>query len=116
MKIDYSLIGRQLLHPLAVKILDVFAEDLGAAHSPVALSHKLGEPLGNVSYHVRVLAGLSKPSQYKPAPFADCPLLEVVDTRPVRGALEHFYGLTDHAIDAEATAGVEVDDREPVLA
>lgn len=117
MKIDYGLIGQKLLHPTAAKIIAIFEKDLGALHSPVGLARTIDEPLGNVSYHVRVLAGLNKPSQYKPAPFAKTPLLEVVDTRPVRGALEHFYGLTDHAIDAEATEGaVEVEGREPVPA
>jgi hypothetical protein len=45
--------------------------------SPSELADALGEPLGNVSYHVRILREL------------DC--LELVRTEPRRGALEHFY-------------------------
>jgi len=48
--------------------------------SPSELADALGEPLGNVSYHVRV------PRQL------DC--LELVRTEPRRGALEHFYRAT----------------------
>jgi hypothetical protein len=48
----------------------------GAA-SPSELAAALGEPLGNVSYHMRILLEL------------DC--LELVRTEPRRGALEHFY-------------------------
>jgi DNA-binding transcriptional ArsR family regulator len=45
--------------------------------SPSELADALGEPLGNVSYHVRILREL------------DC--IELVRTEPRRGALEHFY-------------------------
>jgi hypothetical protein len=43
----------------------------------------LGEPLGNVSYHVKTLL------EY------DC--VELVKTEPRRGAVEHFYRATDRA-------------------
>ena len=48
--------------------------------SPSAIADALEEPLGNVSYHMRVLREL------------DC--LELVRTEPRRGALEHFYRAT----------------------
>jgi hypothetical protein len=48
--------------------------------SPSELADALGEPLGNVSYHVRILREL------------DC--LELVRTETRRGALEHFYRAT----------------------
>jgi hypothetical protein len=48
--------------------------------SPSALADALGAPLGNVSYHVRILRQL------------DC--IELVRTEPRRGALEHFYRAT----------------------
>ena len=51
----------------------------GAA-SPSELADALEEPLGNISYHMRVLREL------------DC--LEFVRTEPRRGALEHFYRAT----------------------
>jgi DNA-binding transcriptional ArsR family regulator len=48
--------------------------------SPKQLAQALGEPVGNISYHVRVLREL------------DC--LELVRTEPRRGALAHFYRAT----------------------
>jgi hypothetical protein len=48
--------------------------------SPNQLAHALGEALGSVSYHVRILREL------------DC--VELVSTAPRRGALEHYYRAT----------------------
>ena len=48
--------------------------------SPSELAEELGEPLGNVSYHVRNLADLG--------------CIELVGTTPRRGALEHHYRAT----------------------
>ena len=48
--------------------------------SPNELSRELGDPLGNVSYHVRILREL------------DC--VELVRTEQRRGALEHYYRAT----------------------
>jgi hypothetical protein len=45
--------------------------------SPNELAKKLGEPLTNVSYHVRMLHDLG--------------CIELVQTEPRRGALEHYY-------------------------
>ncbi|MFL5895508.1 MAG: helix-turn-helix domain-containing protein [Thermoleophilaceae bacterium] len=45
--------------------------------SPVEIAEELGESLGTVSYHVRILREL------------DC--IELVGTTPVRGAVEHHY-------------------------
>jgi hypothetical protein len=45
--------------------------------SPKELAAELGEPLGNVSYHTRVLAKLG--------------CIELVSTTQRRGALEHYY-------------------------
>jgi DNA-binding transcriptional ArsR family regulator len=61
-------------HPLRMRILALLSEE---ASSPARLATRLGEPLGNVAYHVRTLSGLG--------------LLELVETRPVRGTTEHFY-------------------------
>jgi hypothetical protein len=49
----------------------------GDAASPRELSDRLGEPLGNLSYHVRVLA--------------ECGALVLVDEKRVRGTTQHFY-------------------------
>jgi DNA-binding transcriptional ArsR family regulator len=71
-------LAKALSHRLRVQILQRLTEH-GAA-SPSELADALEEPLGNVSYHVRVLREL------------DC--LQLVRTEPRRGALEHFYRAT----------------------
>jgi predicted transcriptional regulator len=53
--------------------------DAGEA-SPKELAGQLGEKLGNVSYHVRILARLG--------------LIELVRETPRRGAVEHHYRAT----------------------
>ena len=68
-------VAKALSHRLRLRILERLTEH-GVA-SPSELAAALGEPLGNVSYHVRMLREL------------DC--LELVRTEPRRGALEHFY-------------------------
>lgn len=68
---------KALAHPLRHQILQ--ALNLRTA-SPSDLAAELGEPLGNVSYHVKVLA--------------ENGAIEQVKTAPVRGALEHFYRAT----------------------
>ncbi len=71
--IDHRLV-KALAHPLRMRILTLL--DLKVA-SPSDLAEELGEPLGNVSYHVRFLANLG--------------CLELVKTTPRRGAVEHHY-------------------------
>jgi DNA-binding transcriptional ArsR family regulator len=61
-------------HPLRARILSVL--DSSEA-SPKELSAQLGEKLGNVSYHVRILVRLG--------------LIELVRETPRRGAVEHHY-------------------------
>lgn len=61
-------------HPLRARILAELDEHEA---SPKELSQALGEKLGNVSYHVRILAGLD--------------LIELVRQTPRRGAVEHHY-------------------------
>jgi hypothetical protein len=56
--------------------------------SPNQLSQELGEPLGNVSYHVKTLL------EY------DC--VELVKTEPRRGAVEHFYRATERAFFSDS--------------
>lgn len=65
---------RVLSHPLRQRILTELNE---REASPSELSQALGEPLGNVAYHVKILERNDA--------------VELVGTRPVRGALEHFY-------------------------
>ena len=64
-----------LRHPLRRRILQEMAG--GGAVSPRELANLLEKPLSNVSYHVRVLA--------------DCAAVTLVETKPVRGSMQHFY-------------------------
>jgi DNA-binding transcriptional ArsR family regulator len=71
-------LAKALSHPLRQRILQRLNED--GIRSPNELSRELGDPLGNVSYHVRILREL------------DC--VELVSTEQRRGALEHYYRAT----------------------
>lgn len=65
-------------HPLRLRILSALVAGEGSA---AALSRQFGDVhLSDVAYHLRVLA-------------EDCDLIEVVRSRPVRGAMESFYRL-----------------------
>jgi DNA-binding transcriptional ArsR family regulator len=65
---------RALNHPLRVAMLRLLSEQVA---SPNMMSKILHEPLGNVSYHAKVLL--------------ECDCIEEVRQRPRRGATEHFY-------------------------
>jgi len=73
-------------HPLRMRILEAF--DAGE-RSPRELATELGEPLGNVSYHVRMLVDLG--------------LLQLVRTTQKRGALEHHYVLAARPVISDVT-------------
>lgn len=65
---------KALAHPLRHRLLAAMSE---REASPSELATELGEPLGNVAYHVRMLETLG--------------CIELVRTTPRRGALEHHY-------------------------
>jgi len=65
---------KALSHPLRFRILVVLNQKVA---SPSEIADELGEPLGNVAYHTKILA--------------ENGAIEQVRTAPVRGALEHFY-------------------------
>lgn len=69
-----------LSHPLRVLILAHMNE---RPWSPRELERELGEGLSQVSYHVKVLH--------------DFELIELVDTQPRRGAVEHYYKAIERA-------------------
>jgi DNA-binding transcriptional ArsR family regulator len=73
-EIDDPRLVKALAHPLRIHILRVLQDRVA---SPSELAEEVSAPLGNVSYHVRFLVRVG--------------LLELVDTRPRRGALEHYY-------------------------
>jgi len=66
--------AKALAHPLRVQLLTALNEGVA---SPNELAKRLSEPLTNVSYHVRMLHDLG--------------CIELVETEPRRGALEHYY-------------------------
>jgi DNA-binding transcriptional ArsR family regulator len=78
-------LAKALAHPLRVKILTSLQKGIS---SPNQLSQELGEPLGNVSYHVKTLL------EY------DC--VELVKTEPRRGAVEHFYRATERTFFSDS--------------
>jgi DNA-binding transcriptional ArsR family regulator len=83
-------------HPLRGRILRLLAER--GIMSPSDLSRALTADLSDVSYHVKRLEAL------------EC--AELVYTRPVRGALEHFYRATERPlIDTD-----EFEDLDPITA
>jgi DNA-binding transcriptional ArsR family regulator len=86
---DYQRIAEAFVHPIKLRILALMAGPpparAPAQHlpepgwSPNSLYVAVGEPLGNVSYHVRQLQKAG--------------LIQLIATRQRRGALEHYYTL-----------------------
>jgi DNA-binding transcriptional ArsR family regulator len=86
---------KAMSHPLRAEILRILTERTA---SPAEMARELDEELSNVSYHAKQLVEF------------EC--AELVSTRPVRGALEHFYRATErHLIDTEAW-----EELDPVMA
>lgn len=86
---------RAMSHPLRASILRILTERTA---SPAEMARELDEELSNVSYHTKQLVEF------------DC--AELVSTRPVRGALEHFYRATErHLVDTE-----EWEELDPLVA
>ncbi|HMI81757.1 MAG TPA: helix-turn-helix domain-containing protein [Solirubrobacterales bacterium] len=74
---------KAMSHPLRAEVLRFLSERTA---SPAEMARELDEELSNVSYHTKQLVEF------------EC--AELVSTRPVRGALEHFYRATErHLID-----------------
>ncbi|HEX5928464.1 MAG TPA: winged helix-turn-helix domain-containing protein [Solirubrobacterales bacterium] len=67
-------------HPVRVQALVILNERVA---SPNEIAKELGESVGHVSYHIKVLR--------------ECECIELVDTAPRRGAMEHYYRATDRA-------------------
>lgn len=81
--LDWEAVARAGMHPLAVDILTLI-ESAEGEWTPKELAEALEHDLGTTSYHVRQLAARG--------------LLKMVRTEPRRGALSHFYILTDAAV------------------
>jgi len=85
--VDQRLV-RALGHPVRVQALTILNERVA---SPNEISKELGQSVGHVSYHIKVLK--------------ECECIELVDTAPRRGAMEHYYRATDRAfLNAEEWA------------
>jgi DNA-binding transcriptional ArsR family regulator len=83
-------------HPLRRDILRAMAD--GKVVSPRELSEVLGQPLSNVSYHVRVLV--------------QSEAVTLVRTKPTRGSIQHFYRSTVQAPWARQVLGLGTTDSE----
>jgi hypothetical protein len=79
--VNWELLARANTHPLRISIMEVLGLDGGRTLSPKDLSFELQAPLSTVNYHVTELAKAG--------------LIELVDQRQVRGAIEHFYRLVE---------------------
>lgn len=85
--LDQRLV-RALGHPVRVQALNILNERVA---SPNEISKELDQTVGHVSYHIKVLK--------------ECECIELVDTAPRRGAMEHYYRATDRAfLDVEEWA------------
>lgn len=81
--IDQKVV-KALAHPIRVRVLTLLNQKVA---SPSELAEEIGEPLGNVSYHVRTLLDLG--------------CIELVRTAPRRGAVEHYYRALTRPIFSE---------------
>ncbi len=77
--VDQRLV-RAMGHQVRVQALIILNERVA---SPNEISKEVGESVGHVSYHIKVLK--------------ECECIELVDTAPRRGAMEHYYRATDRA-------------------
>src|ERR1044072_8764429 len=75
--VNWELLARANNHPLRGPILELLSRDQGRTLSPEEISLELQAPLSTVNYHVTELRRSG--------------LVEIVDERQVRGAIEHFY-------------------------
>lgn len=71
-------------HPTRARCFVILAERVA---SPVEIAQEIGKDVGHVGYHVRKLQQLE--------------LIELVDERPVRGAVEHFYRAIERPMVSE---------------
>ncbi len=77
---------KALAHPMRMRILTTLDERIA---SPSELATELDAPIGNVSYHVRILDSLG--------------LIRLVRTTPKRGAIEHHYEAVARAVVSDET-------------
>jgi DNA-binding transcriptional ArsR family regulator len=71
-------------HPTRARAFLILAERTA---SPAEIAKEIGKDVGHVGYHVRKLQQLD--------------LIELVDEKPVRGAVEHFYRAIERPVVTE---------------
>src|SRR3954462_2219685 len=99
-RLDTNL-AKALSHPLRQRILERLS--VGGEASPTQIARLLDARLPHVAYHVHVLLELN--------------CIELVRTRQVRGALEHYYRAIAHPwLDAEQWARLPASFRRQALA
>jgi DNA-binding transcriptional ArsR family regulator len=81
--IDQRL-AKALSSSLRAKALNLIAEGVS---SPKSIAEKLGADIRTVAYHVRVLKRLG--------------CIELVETKPRRGAVEHIYRIAAAALEGD---------------
>jgi DNA-binding transcriptional ArsR family regulator len=90
-----AVLLKALSHPVRARALTVLNQRVA---SPSELADEQGEAVGYVAYHVRVLHELG--------------MIELVNTRQVRGATEHFYRSTAQPyLDDEVWGRLSLDSR-----
>jgi DNA-binding MarR family transcriptional regulator len=82
--LNWESLAKASMHPLQVHILERAAAAPDDRFSPTELAADFGEPLGNVSYHVRTLF--------------DRGLLKKAGTTPRRGAVQHHYKIATKSL------------------
>jgi DNA-binding transcriptional ArsR family regulator len=83
-------------HPTRARAFTILTERTA---SPVEIAQEIGKDVGHVGYHVRKLLQMD--------------LIELVDERPVRGAVEHFYRAIERPlVSEEEFAALSVPERE----
>jgi DNA-binding transcriptional ArsR family regulator len=83
-------------HPTRARAFTILTERTA---SPVEIAQEIGKDVGHVGYHVRKLLQLD--------------LIELVDERPVRGAVEHFYRAIERpVVTEEEFAEQSIEERE----
>ena len=92
-----STLAAIVAHPPGPSARNVLVERRA---SPNEIAAELDEEVGNISYHVKKLASLG--------------VVELVDKRQVRGAVEHFYrAVTLSLVSDEEWAKLSVEERRP---
>jgi DNA-binding transcriptional ArsR family regulator len=90
-----ATLGAIVSHPLRARCLVILSERVA---SPTEIATELGEDVGTIAYHVKVLKR--------------CNCIELVDTAQRRGATEHYYrGTKRPHLSDEEFANLSLEDR-----